>query len=236
MAFGMASIYLSLSGGDLSDAAWFVLIATLLDKLDGSIARLLKGSSEFGVQFDSFADAVAFGMAPAALVYTAASQQTAATWGPGATLFGAIPAQPVLAAVCLAYAVLTTVRLARFNVTTAVNGPDLFLGLPSTLSGGVVASGFLTIGELHLSPGLLALFPVLLAVNGLLMVCNLPLPKFKLSSHKALRVLQLSIATSLYVIIPIRIGFTLVLGLQIAYLILGFSWLGPRLLRARAGQ
>ena len=230
MSFGMASIYLSLSGGALADAAWFVLIAVLLDKLDGSIARALKGSSEFGVQFDSFADAVAFGTAPAALVFAAARSLTPQTWGPGAQVLGVLPATPVLAAICLAYAVMTSVRLARFNVTTEANGPYLFLGLPSTLSGGLLASAFLTIGELGLPLGLHALFPLALVLNAALMVSNLPLPKFKPSARKPLRVLQFGAATAVYLLIPLRVGFTAVLLMLLVYLALGFSYLGPKML------
>ncbi len=240
MAFGMASIYVSLRphidadvGSDLRLAAWFVLLSTLLDKLDGSIARLIGGQSEFGVQFDSFADNIAFGLAPGALAFTAASRLSPETWGPGVVLLG-LPAQGILAAICLIYGVMTAVRLARFNVMTSTIGPSLFLGLPSTLSGGLLCSGFLTIYELKLqSPTVFAIFPWLLAVCAAMMVCNLPLPKMKFSSGPMLvKVAKVSAAAIVYTAIIARVGFTAVLVLLLGYLLVGFAWVGPRMLAA----
>jgi len=233
MAFGLASVHQSLSGGDLKLAAWFVLLSVLLDKLDGSVARALKGSSEFGIQFDSFSDATAFGIAPAALVFAAARQLTPADWGPDAAWLG-VPATGLLAAICLGYAVMTAVRLARFNVTTAALGPYLFLGLPSTLSGALVCSAFLAAHEIGLdarAPAAFAVFPWLLLVNAALMVCNLPLPKFKVSKHPAVKAFQLTSAVAVYLLIPLRVGFGVVLLLLLGYLAVGFGWLGPRLWR-----
>ena len=233
MACGLLSIFTSLSGGDLYLAAWFVLLSTLLDKADGSVARFLKGSSEFGVQFDSFADSVAFGMAPAALIYSAATRWAPAVWGPGHTIVG-IAAPALLGTICILYAIFTSVRLARFNIITAEMGPNLFLGLPSTLSGGLVCSAFLTIQELHLdSPPLFALFPWLLAFNAALMVSNLPLPKLHLTSHPIGRILQIAAGVAVYGTVLVRTGFTFVLLLLIGYLAFGFTVLGPRLWRER---
>ena len=68
MLMGLASIYLA-AREDFVMAAWLILWGVLLDKLDGTMARLLDACSEFGVQFDSFADFVVFGIAPASLIY-----------------------------------------------------------------------------------------------------------------------------------------------------------------------
>lgn len=228
---GLASIWHSLHAGDLYRGAWLVLWSVLLDKLDGSLARAFKGSSEFGVQFDSFADCISFGAAPAALIYAAASQTVPQVWGPGAVLLG-LPAQGVLAGVCLTYAVMTAVRLARFNVTTAAIGPHLFLGLPSTLSGALICAAYLTYYELGWNdayPQALAYAPALLAVNAALMVCNLPLPKFKLSKVLPIKVFQGSMAVLVYVLIPLQKGFWFTLAVLLAYIAIGFAWLGPKL-------
>ncbi len=233
MACGIYSIFLSLSGGDLNHAAWYVLLSTLLDKADGSVARALKGSSEFGVQFDSFADSVAFGLAPAALIFASSPQLAPLTWGPGTHLLG-LPSGALLGAICLLYAILTSVRLARFNVMTAEMGPNLFLGLPSTLSGGLICSAFLTIHELGVeSPALYQLFPALLAVNAAMMVCNLPLPKLHLSAHPVAKVLQMGAAVAVYVTVLARTGFVFVLALLLGYLAVGFGIQGPRMWRER---
>ena len=68
LVLGLASIVNSMHG-NLEMAAWMILWGVLLDKLDGTFARLLNASSPFGAQLDSFADFVSFGMAPAALFY-----------------------------------------------------------------------------------------------------------------------------------------------------------------------
>lgn len=231
MSFGMASIFLSLSGGDLQQAAWFVLIAVLLDKADGSIARALKGSSEFGVQLDSFADHVSFGVAPAALVYRTGLDLAPTYWGAGAHIAG-LPGSGVLAGLCLAYAVMTSVRLARFNVTTATLGPEIFLGLPSTISGGLLCSAFLAVYQLGLDqswPTVFALFPLALILNAALMVSNLPLPKAKLSKRRLIWPFQAAAALLVLVSVLTRTWLWLVLLLVSAYLAVGFLFLGPRM-------
>src|SRR5262249_56924431 len=68
LTFGMSSIVASFEHRFV-DAAWFVMFSVLTDKLDGFVARLVKGTSEFGVQLDSFADFLNFGIAPATPCY-----------------------------------------------------------------------------------------------------------------------------------------------------------------------
>lgn len=235
MALGLSSVYFSLVDKNFALAAWFVLISVLLDKLDGSVARFVRGSSEFGVQFDSFSDATAFGIAPAALVFAAAPVYLPQTWGSGATVLG-MPSLGVLAAICLTYAVMTAVRLARFNVTTSSIGPLLFLGLPSTLSGAVIASAYLTLVELGLDkshPDLLGWFPWLASINAALMVCNLPLPKLKASEVLPIKIFQMLSGLYVFVAVPLRVGMPGVLVLVVGYLIFGFAWLGPRMYAQR---
>ncbi|MSP92050.1 MAG: hypothetical protein EXR79_09670 [Myxococcales bacterium] len=241
MGFGMASAFTSATSehlpGELASerlqlAAWFVLLSVLLDKLDGSVARAIKGSSEFGVQFDSFADATAFGLAPAALVHAAAVTLAPDTWGASAPALLGLPASYVLGGLCLVYAAMTTVRLARFNVMTAAIGPALFLGLPSTVSGALIASAFLALGETGLArtqPTAFVWFPVWLVLNAALMVSNLPLPKFKLAKNHGWRTFQIVAGTASYVAVITRTGITMVFVLLIGFLIVGFGWLGPRL-------
>src|SRR5262249_30238761 len=83
LSFAILSILSSLEGHVLR-AAWFGLYCVLTDKADGFAARLLGGSSEFGVQFDSLADFLSFGIAPAILFYSflAREPQLGFTEGP----------------------------------------------------------------------------------------------------------------------------------------------------------
>src|SRR5688500_12827099 len=69
MIFGLVTLW-SARGGNFSLAAWMIIYAVLTDRLDGLVARAVKGTSELGMQLDSFADFLNFGVAPAYLVLT----------------------------------------------------------------------------------------------------------------------------------------------------------------------
>src|SRR5262249_8960175 len=139
-AFTALSLLLSLgsavcsSQGDFTLAAWMILWGTLLDKVDGTAARLLKATSGFGVEFDSFADFVSFGIAPAALFY----------FRLGAA--GVFP-RPVVAVTAGLYAVALAVRLARFNLL--LGDTSVFQGVPGTMMGGLLACAYLTFEKYH---------------------------------------------------------------------------------------
>lgn len=110
--------------GDFENAAPFVGIAIVLDMLDGRIARLTGTASEFGVQFDSMADVISFGMAPAILAFT---------WGLHDL------GRPGWAAAFL-FVTAAALRLARFNLQTAIVDKRYFIGLPSPAAAGVIAA------------------------------------------------------------------------------------------------
>lgn len=109
---GILSI-MAASKGLYNFACWFIVVSMLLDGLDGRVARLTNTSSKFGVEFDSLADIVAFGVAPSILLYfyvgssfSRIGEVTSAFF----VIFGAI-------------------RLARFNITTS-SELNFFIGLP----------------------------------------------------------------------------------------------------------
>lgn len=106
-------------------ACWFIVIAAILDGLDGTIARLIKTSSPFGAQVDSLVDTVSFGVAPSVLIYKVALEQL----GFLGMIFSFVP---------LLCGVL---RLARFN--TAKKKKANFTGMPITTSGIILASFYL---------------------------------------------------------------------------------------------
>ena len=105
---------ISTFSGQYFQAAVFVILAHVLDGLDGFVARLTKTTSQFGIEFDSLADLVSFGLAPAVLVYYWALLPWG-TWG--------------WLAACL-YVVCGALRLARFNVQIATVERSYFVGLP----------------------------------------------------------------------------------------------------------
>ena len=100
--------------GRFHAAAWAIFIALVLDGLDGRIARLTHSTSGFGVQYDSLADLVSFGVAPALLVYLWALKPY--------HQFGWVAA--------FLFVVCGALRLARFNVQQGSMDPRYFNGLP----------------------------------------------------------------------------------------------------------
>ena len=220
MVVGLGSIAYSMHG-EFWTAAWLIAVSVLLDKLDGAVARWLGASTEFGVQFDSLSDLITFGLAPAALLFCAAPVLAPASWGPAA---GPL-ALYLLAGLSALHVVGAAVRLAKFNVTTN-DHPTIFMGLPSTLSGGLLASGFLTVYELgyQSSEAIFAIFPWWMAINAALMVCNLPLPKFRVSSRPWLRAFTLVNVVAVYMIVPMQRGFTYLLLLTVVYLVIGTAY------------
>lgn len=105
-------------------AAWWIIIAGVFDALDGKIARLAGSSSKFGVELDSLADVVSFGIAPAVLFYTF-------------TLKSAGSLGYFLGFCFLACGAL---RLARFNITATTSEKNYFKGMPIPAGAGILAS------------------------------------------------------------------------------------------------
>jgi CDP-diacylglycerol--serine O-phosphatidyltransferase len=124
---GYASIVYS-TRSDFDTAALFIGIAMILDTLDGFFARLTKATSAFGVELDSLADVVSFGLAPAILAFT----------------WGLWPLHRLGWAAGFLYVTGTAMRLARFNVqsttTTAPVDKRYFVGMPSPAAAAVIAS------------------------------------------------------------------------------------------------
>ena len=110
---GVISIISSIQGNYFK-AIIYIILSLILDGLDGRVARLTKTTSKFGVEFDSLADLVAFGVAPAILFYL--------TIGKNFGRFGAL--------IAAMFVVFGAIRLARFNVTTGTYEPNVFIGLP----------------------------------------------------------------------------------------------------------
>ena len=111
------------SQGQIESCALAVLISAVMDGLDGKVARLTNTASEFGVQYDSLADLVAFGVTPGFMVWTWALQ--------GYDRIGM--------AVSFLFVACAALRLARFNVSTAIGSKKFFIGLPSPAAGCTLA-------------------------------------------------------------------------------------------------
>ena len=122
---GYAAIVYAASRGDFDTAALLLGIAMVLDTLDGFFARLTNSTSAFGVQLDSLADVVSFGVAPAILAF----------------LWGLWPLGRVGWAVGFLYVTAAAMRLARFNIqANTLSDKRYFAGMPSPAAAGVIAS------------------------------------------------------------------------------------------------
>jgi CDP-diacylglycerol--serine O-phosphatidyltransferase len=172
LLLGVASI-ITTQHGELKLAAWIIVWCGLLDVMDGVTARLLKATSNFGAEFDSMADLVAFGVAPAVLVLNAG------------LVFGGVEYdtdQFWLLLVAVAVFVLAgAMRLARFNLASSETTKGWFVGIPITAAGGGLVSSIVLVliyhREIAESLPLHLYFPVLMFVLAMLMVSRIRFPK-----------------------------------------------------------
>jgi CDP-diacylglycerol--serine O-phosphatidyltransferase len=137
MLCGFYAVLATLRGGlvDLDNAARAIGIAILFDSLDGFVARATGTNSEFGKQFDSLADMVSFGVAPAFLAFA---------WGVrGMMQNDAGPAHHVYQLgwlISFAFVICCAWRLARFNVHGMASGGRYFVGMPTPAAAGMIAA------------------------------------------------------------------------------------------------
>lgn len=208
-------VLLAASEGRFTDAGWLMVWCVLLDKLDGTSARLLHATSKFGVQLDSLADLVVFGVAPAGtiMLFSRAEPELFAAYGG----FGLVPIAMALFVVCSA------LRLAKFNVLSETGGPSVFFGMPTTLAGGLMALLLLIALQYQLE-GLLGALPIIGAAFALMMVSNMPLPKIGHDAGKAVKVFQLVTVGLAYVFGFMRIFPEYLLGISLFYALVGFGW------------
>lgn len=110
---GLLSL-ISCVNGNLVQASWLVILAAFLDGLDGFVAKVSRGATRFGVEFDSLADVVSFGAAPALILYT----YKIPFLGDRSWLLGAV------------FLLSAAIRLARYNLLASHEEKESFLGLP----------------------------------------------------------------------------------------------------------
>jgi CDP-diacylglycerol--serine O-phosphatidyltransferase len=142
----------------------------VMDILDGKVARLTRTTTQFGVEFDSLADVVSFGVAPAVLMYSWALAQL---WeiSSGAGRIGAGAA--------FLYVLCAALRLARFNVLTGTTDRRYFIGLPSPGGAGAVAAIVLFFGAAEFTRAEIFAFACATYLLALLMISNIRYYSFK---------------------------------------------------------
>ena len=172
LLLGIASIITS-QIGELELAAWIIVWCGLLDVLDGVSARLLKATSDFGAEFDSMADLVSFGVAPAVLMLNTGLQI--------ADIHTESPQFWILLVAIGVFTLCGAMRLARFNLFNDQPGTGWFAGIPITAAGGGMVSSVVLVlihhPDVAASLPLHLYLPVLMFVLALLMISRLRFPK-----------------------------------------------------------
>ncbi|WP_314348057.1 CDP-diacylglycerol--serine O-phosphatidyltransferase [Fusobacterium massiliense] len=126
MFLGYLSITESIKG-NFNTAILFILLAMVCDGLDGKTARTLDAFSEFGKEFDSFSDAISFGLAPSMLIYSILSSK--------------VPSSPFIVPVSFLYALCGVMRLVKFNIINiASSEKGDFSGMPIPNAAAMVVS------------------------------------------------------------------------------------------------
>jgi CDP-diacylglycerol--serine O-phosphatidyltransferase len=165
-------------------AALMVILAMLLDGVDGRVARMLNAQSEFGKELDSLSDVISFGVAPAFIMYSLVFQEIA------------LPLWALLL-VTAAFPICGALRLARFNVKAGT--PGYFTGMPIPAAGGILA----LVSLFHQVINVYVLLGVTLLL-AYLMVSNLKYPSFK----------HITLSRKLIWIIPVVVIACVVIGLM----------------------
>jgi CDP-diacylglycerol---serine O-phosphatidyltransferase len=214
------------SEGSFVHASIAVFVAALLDGLDGRIARLTNTQSEFGTQYDSLADLVSFGMAPALVMYHWALvdlRMESALWGKigwGAAFL---------------YAACAALRLARFNTQVGSVDKRWFIGLASPAAAGLLMAFVWTFEEHALGGG----YRAWLALGITLLAAGLMVSRVRYYSFKTLpirdRVPFIAIPLALLVFFALAVDtarFLLLVG--VLYALSGpATWLVTRLRASR---
>ena len=173
VCLGISSIKFSIDG-NFNLAVILILLAAILDALDGRIARLIKGTSEFGKELDSLTDFVSFGIAPVLILYFwELNNYGKLGW-----------------AIALIYSVCCVLRLARFNLTKNENDHEwknnFFEGVPSPAGGLLILTPLIyELTELNFNLNIKSLTPFLTVLIALLLVSKIPtlsLKKISISS------------------------------------------------------
>ena len=173
VCLGISSIKFSIDG-NFSLAVTLILLAAILDALDGRIARLIKGTSDFGKELDSLTDFVSFGIAPVLILYFwELSNYGKLGW-----------------AIALIYSVCCVLRLARFNLTKISDEENwknnFFEGVPSPAGGLLILMPLVyELSDLNFNFNFKILSPYLTILIALLLVSKVPtlsLKKISISS------------------------------------------------------
>jgi len=195
---------ISAINAEFNQAAWLILVSLILDGLDGRVARLTNTCSRFGLEFDSLADIVAFGVAPALLMYLFVGHEFGR--------FGIVASA--------LFVIFGAVRLARFNVMTSQIEPSVFIGVPIPTAAVFVSLLVLLFEKYSIENDYGIIIMILSIFVSFLMVSNIRYPSFKKINFSQKHMLKLFVvilfvALSIFMY-PIE-GITLIFTLYLLY-------------------
>ncbi|MEN8863806.1 MAG: CDP-diacylglycerol--serine O-phosphatidyltransferase [Lentimonas sp.] len=221
--------------GHFTQAVWFIFFGVVCDAFDGRVARMGGRESLFGIEFDSIADVISFGVAPALMMIFLILK-------PSEQYEGVLHVSQIIGFI---YLLCAAVRLARFNVLThpmlppaeRLKGTKDFLGLPVPAAAGMVASLVLvyTSFEKHgyQMHGFELVMPPLMLAVAFLMISNIPYPSFKDIDW------QTSTRIRTFILLILSLGVAFIIK-ELAFALIFFTYIafGPirhlsRLYRAR---
>lgn len=207
--FGFYAIIVSISG-NFSKAAILVMIACVMDGLDGKIARFTNTTSRFGVEYDSLSDLVSFGLAPAVMAYLwALAPYGRAGW-----------------IVAFLFVACGAMRLARFNVQVSTVESKTFNGLPIPAAAMVIVTAVLFwdfmggTGTFH-NP----VIPMATVVLALLMVSSVKYYSFKDLNFFARKPFMTFVLIVLMLVVIVMQPQIMFFAIALSYAFSGPSWL-----------
>jgi len=206
--------------GRFDQAAIAIFVAMVLDGLDGRVARLTKTQSAFGAEYDSLADMVSFGAAPALVVYEWALLSLGK--------LGWIAA--------FVYCAGAALRLARFNTMLEVADKRYFQGLPSPAAAALVAGFVWIMDDAAINPESIRWWAWLVTVfAGLTMVSNLKYYSFKtINLRRSVPFVVVFLILMFFVLVSYQPAIVLFAGF-VAYALSGYVWSGWLEIKRRRG-
>ncbi|MCL1080537.1 MULTISPECIES: CDP-diacylglycerol--serine O-phosphatidyltransferase [Shewanella] len=192
---------ISSMNGHFESAAIAIFIAMICDGLDGRVARLTNTQSDFGAEYDSMADMVSFGMAPAILAYNWALQDLGKIGWLAAFIYCACAA----------------LRLARFNTQVGVADKRFFQGLASPAAAALIAGSIWSGTKYEVDPTDISyIVAIITALTGLLMVSNFRYHSFKEVDWRGkVNFIVMLLLVGVFVIISVEPAIILCLGFYI---------------------
>ena len=208
VCFGISSIKFAIDG-NFSLAVTLILFASILDALDGRIARLIKGTSEFGKELDSLTDFVSFGIAPVLILYFwELNNYGKFGW-----------------AIALIYSVCCVLRLARFNLTKIDSHHawknNFFEGIPSPVGGLLILMPLIyELSDFRIDINIKVLTPYLTILIALLLVSKIPTLSLKKISISSKTTIFLLLSIGVIFIALLFYTFETLLAFGLAYFLL----------------